>query len=147
VVLVVTSNECPFAQDYEDRIIAFAKKYATGEKARVALVAISVSLEPDDRPEKMKERAKEKGFTFPYLHDETQAIGRALGASTTPEFFLLDKDRKIVYTGAMDDHSKVAKVKVKYLEDAVNALLEGKKIAVAETRPIGCAVEYKRVKK
>jgi peroxiredoxin len=142
VVLVITGNECPIAQSYEERLIAFTKKYASAKDSRVAVVAVCIGLEDDDRLPKMKERAKEQGFNFPYMHDETQAIGRALGATVTPEFFVLDKARKIVYMGAMDDNVTAKNVKAKYLESAVDALLKGEKVTEAETAKKGCAIEY-----
>src|SRR5262245_47170410 len=104
VVVVFTWNSCPVAELYEDRIIAFAKKYSE----KVALVAINVNKIEADRLPKMKDRAKEKGFEFPYLYDETQKISKRYGATYTPEFFVLDKDRKIAYLGAMDDKSPPA---------------------------------------
>jgi peroxiredoxin len=145
VIVCITCNHCPTAEDYEDRVIAFAKKHCD-DKSKVALIAISVSKEADDTLDKMKIRAKEKGYPFPYVQDESQAIGRALGASVTPEFFVFDKNRKIVYTGALDDHLDDKKVKVKHLENVVAALLAGKPIEIAETRPIGCAIEYEKKK-
>ncbi len=140
LVLVVTRNECPVAQAYEDRINRFTKKYASGADSKVALVAISVSRLAADKLPKMKERAKAKGFSFPYLYDESQAIGRALGASVTPEFFVLNKERKIVYMGAMDDN--LDDPKTDYLSSAVEAALKGEKASPAETRPRGCEVKY-----
>jgi peroxiredoxin len=143
VVIAVTCNDCPVAQSYEDRLIAFAKKYAD---KKVALVAISVSRDEADRLPKMKERAQKKGFTFPYLYDESQQTGRALGASVTPQIYLLDKSRKIVYMGVVDDDQRENKVKTKYLEGALEALLKGDKIAVPETRPSGCSIVYEAKK-
>jgi peroxiredoxin len=140
VVVVVTCNHCPVAVAYEDRIINFTKKYAADPASKVAVVAINVNnLEADKLP-KMKERAKEKGFNFPYLHDESQKIGRALGASVTPEFFVLNKDRKVVYMGAMDDSQN--NPKVNYLEPAVEAALKGSMPATKETKARGCSVKY-----
>jgi peroxiredoxin len=147
LVLVVTGNECPVAQSYEERLIAFTKKYASAKDSRVAVVALCVGLDPEDRLPKMKERAKEKGFNFPYLHDETQAIGRALGATVTPEFFVLNKERKVVYMGAMDDSIPAKGVKARYLEAALDALLKGEKVAEPETPKKGCSIEYVAKKK
>lgn len=146
VVVVFTCNSCPYAVDYEDRLIAFAKKYA-GPKDRVALVAINANLIPDDSPEKMKQRAEEKGFNFPYLFDEKQEVARGFGATFTPEFFVLDAERKIVYMGAMDDNSDPEKVEHHYLEEAVQAVLRGQKPATAETPAVGCLIRYKRSRK
>ncbi len=144
VVVAVTCNHCPVATAYEDRLIAFAKKYA-GKK--VALVAINVNVGEEDSLPLMKKRAKEKNFPYLYLYDPSQKIGAALGATVTPEIFVLDKDRKIAYTGRVDDSwQKPANVKKKYLEDAVNALLSGKKVPLAETSPFGCTVVYEEKK-
>jgi peroxiredoxin len=146
VVVVFTCNHCPFAMDHEDRIIAFTKKYANGPNSKVAVVAISVDLNPCDNLEKMKERAKEKGFKFPYLHDPSQQTGRDYGARVTPVFFVLNKDHKIAYMGAMDDDPSGEKVTVKYLENAVDAILKGEKPAKAETLSQGCGIEYQKKK-
>jgi peroxiredoxin len=143
VVVVFTCNSCPVAQDYEDRIIAFAKKNAAPE-SKVALVAICVNLVEEDRLSKLAERAKEKGFNFPYLYDESQKIGKAFGANYTPEFFVLDRNRKIAYMGAMDDHSPPAEAKVSYLEKAVEAALKGGKPETSESLARGCRIRYSK---
>lgn len=140
LVVAVTCNHCPVAVAYEDRLIDFAKKYATGDDAKVALIAVNVNNMEADRLPKMKERASEKGFNFPYLYDESQELGRALGAAVTPEFFVFDKDRKIVYMGAMDDNQ--SKPTKNYLAEAVDAALKGDAVPSAETRARGCGVRY-----
>lgn len=138
LVLVITCNECPVSSAYEDRIIAFADKY----RSKAAVAAINVCQGEDESLPKMKARAKEKSFPFPYLRDASQEVGRAYGASKTPEFFVLNKDRKIVYMGALDDELDAAKVKRKYLEEAVEAVLKGETPAKAETPAYGCGIEY-----
>jgi peroxiredoxin len=143
IVLVFTCNSCPYAVDYEARIMAFAKKHA-GPKNQVALVAVNVNKVEEDLLPAMKKRAKAKGFNFPYLYDETQQIGKAYGAGYTPEFFVLDSKRKIVYMGAMDDATDPTKVKVNYVTTAVTAALAGKAPKTTETVPIGCRVRYER---
>jgi len=143
VVVVFTCNSCPVASDYEDRILAFSKKFA-GPEGKVGLVAICVNKVPEDQPEKLKARAESREFNFPYLYDETQAIGKAFGAAFTPEFFVLDKDRKVAFMGGMDDSSLEETVKSQFLVPAVEALLAGKPVEVAETPAIGCRVRYAR---
>ncbi len=145
VVVVFTCNSCPVAGEYEERIIAFTKKYAESNGS-VAMVAISVNRATEDRLPQMQERAKEKGFNFPYLYDETQRIGKRYGANYTPEFFVLDKDRKIAYMGAMDDKSPPAEPGTRFLEQAVDALLKGEKAPVPETLARGCRIRYTRTK-
>jgi peroxiredoxin len=143
LVLCITCNHCPVAVAYEDRIISFVKKHA-GPDSKVGFVAINVNNLEEDKLPKMKERAKAKGFTFPYLYDPSQKIGRALGASVTPEFFVFDKERKLVYMGAMDDSQ--SSPKVNYLEPAVEAALKGELPKVKETRARGCSVKYETSK-
>jgi peroxiredoxin len=140
VAVVFTCNSCDVAADYEDRIIAFAKKHARD----VAVVAINVSTKPADDLPHMQERAKEKDFPYPYLIDKSQDIGRAYGANFTPEFFLLDGDRRVVYMGSMDNSTYADQVKENYLEAAVAALQKGEAPAVAETAPRGCRIRYPR---
>ena len=140
VVVVFTCNSCPAATDYEDRIIALAKKYAD----RVAVVAINVNKVPEDRLEKMKERAEKKQFPFVYLFDETQQIAKDYGAAFTPEFFVLGPDRKIVYMGGMDDNSNAAQVSENFLDPAIDAALAGTKPVVTEAVARGCRIRFAR---
>lgn len=143
VVVVFTCNSCPVAEGYEDRIIAFANKHAANADAKVAVVAINVNTGKDDALPAMKERAEKKKFPFPYLYDPSQEIARKYGAMFTPEFFVLDKDRKVVYTGAMDDKSPPGEPKAAYLEDAVKAALAGKAASTAETSAgSGCRIKF-----
>jgi peroxiredoxin len=145
VVVVFTCNSCPIANDYENRVNEFAKKHA-GPDSKVALVAINVNTIPDDRLDKMKVRAEKKKYCFPYLYDETQKIAKDFGANYTPEFFVLDKARKIVYMGAMDDTSNEAAAKVNYLEPAVAAALKNEKAAKGETIARGCMIRFKKAR-
>jgi peroxiredoxin len=146
VVVVFTCNSCPYAVDYQNRINDFAKKYQ-GEDAKVAVVAINVNAVPADTLEKMKERAAEEEFVFPYLYDESQQIAKDYGAGRTPEFFVLNQERKIVYMGAFDDNTKVGEVKKHYVAEAVDAVLTGGKVAVTETAPVGCAIRWAKEKR
>ena len=139
VVVVFTCNSCPAARDYEDRIIELAKS-----SDEIAIVAINVNRIPDDSMEKMIERAKSKSLPYPYLFDETQKIAKQYGANFTPEFFVLDEDRKVVYMGSMDDNTDVKLAKKHYLRDATAAVLEGKQPNVSETLARGCRVRYAR---
>lgn len=142
VVVVFTCNSCACSEEYEDRIVDFAKKY----KDKVALVAINVNTIPDDRLDAMKKKADRKKFPFEYLYDESQKIAKDYGATWTPEFFVLNKDRKIAYMGSLDDKTKVEDVKEKYLENAVEAVLKGEKPAKGETIARGCLIRWKRVR-
>jgi peroxiredoxin len=141
VVLAITTNHCAIAISYEKRIIDFVKKHA-GPESKVGFVAINVNTQEIDRLPKMIERATDKGFNFPYLFDESQKIGVELGATVTPEFFVLNKERRIVYMGAMDDSNLEKAARTNYLEMAVEATLKGEMPAVTETMPRGCVVKY-----
>lgn len=141
VIVVFTCNSCPAAELYEDRLITLAKKHA-GPDGKAAVVAINVNLVEEDLLPAMQERAKKKKFPFPYLIDETQQIGKAYGANYTPEFFVLNKDRKVVYMGALDDNLDPALAKVNFVEAGIAAALSGKKPAKQETVARGCRVRY-----
>jgi peroxiredoxin len=146
VVVVFTCNSCATAQEYEDRyedrLVAFAK----AQPATVTLVAINVNTIAEDRLDAMKKKAAAKKFPFAYLYDESQKIAQDYGATYTPEFFVLNKDRKVAYMGAMDDRTRAADVKVKYLEDAVAAVLKGQAPPKTETVARGCLIRYKRTR-
>jgi len=143
LVVCITCNHCPVAIAYQDRIVEFARKHA-GADSKVGFVAINVNNGEEDRLPKMKERAKEKGFTFPYAYDPSQKIARELGASKTPEFFVFDKERKLVYTGALDDSMKDEKVTRHYLADAVEAALKGETPKQTTSPAVGCNIQYER---
>jgi len=146
LVVVFTCNSCPYAKDYEDRVISLVKSHC-GEGQNAALVAINANKVKEDLPEEMQKRAKEKGFNFPYVWDETQATARAYGAKWTPEFYVLDKDRKLIYRGAMDDETDPAKATVNYVVEAIDAAVAGKTPKTQETSARGCAVRYERPKR
>lgn len=142
VVICFTCNTCPYAVDYEDRLIALAKKFEA-EGGKAGIIAINPNLVNDDLLPAMQERAKKKGFNFTYLHDASkQQVAKSYGATYTPEFIVLNKARKVVYLGTMDDSPDGKSVTKKYVEDAVAAALAGKAPAVTETPAVGCAVRY-----
>jgi peroxiredoxin len=144
VVVCITCNHCPVAIAYQDRLVEFATKHA-GPDSKIGFVAINVNNMEADKLPKMTERAKEKGFNFPYAYDPSQKIARELGAAKTPEFFVFDKERKLVYTGAMDDGGmKADKVTKHYLVDAVEAALKGETPKTQSTAAVGCGIAYER---
>jgi peroxiredoxin len=145
LVIAFTCNTCPYAEDYEGRLVELQKKFAADGKA--ALVAINANKVKGDLLPDMQQRAKAKGFNFPYLHDETQQVAKAYGATYTPEFVVLDSDRKVVYLGAFDDSTDASKVEKHHVEDAVTAVLEAKTPTTAETPAVGCAVRYEKPKR
>jgi peroxiredoxin len=142
IVLFFTCNSCVVATDYEERILAFAKTHAAND-SKVAMVAVNVNTGKDDTLDKMKTRAEKKKFPFAYLYDPSQEIARAYGAMYTPEFFVLNKQRKIVYMGAMDDKSPPREPTALHLEDAVKATLLGKPAPTGETSAsAGCKIKF-----
>jgi peroxiredoxin len=141
VVLVFLGNHCPVVQAYEDRIIDFTGDY---KDKGVKVVGVSVNDLDSDRLPAIKTYMKEKKSNYVYGYDESQQIGRAYGATNTPQFFVLDKDRVIKYMGALDDNMAEAKVTKTYLRDAVDAVLKGDSPELSETQPKGCGVKYKR---
>jgi peroxiredoxin len=141
IVLVFTCNHCPVAVAYEDRLVALQKDY---KDKGVQVIAVNVNNIPPDRLDKMKERAAQKGFNFPYIYDSSQKMGHDYGARVTPHVFVLDGQRKIAYVGAIDDNQKVDSVKTHYLRAALDALLEGKTPPQATTKAFGCSIKYEK---
>jgi alkyl hydroperoxide reductase subunit AhpC len=142
VVLVFLANHCPVVTAYEDRIIDFANDYKS-KGVKVVAVCVDVVNEQDKLPG-IRQRVKDKGYPFVYGYDDSQEIGKAYGATNTPQFVVIDKDKTIRYTGAMDDSQQEARVKKTYLRDAVDAVLKGETPATDETRPVGCGISYKK---
>lgn len=137
VVVIFITNSCPESRAYEDRIISFARDY---QEKGVQVVGINVNNLPDDRLDKMKLRAEEKEFNFPYLYDPSQKIAREYRARVTPHVYVLGNKRTIAYMGAIDDNSR--KPKRHYLRDAVDSLLAGEKPDRPETLQRGCSILY-----
>ena len=144
-LVIFTCNTCPYAVKYEDRIIALDAKYKNKGVPVIAINPNNPSVQPGDSFEKMKARAKEKGFTFPYLLDEGQNVFPQYGATRTPHVYLLEKTDKgnvVRYIGAIDDnYQDASQVEDKFVENAVDAMLDGKEIEVTKTRAIGCTIK------
>jgi peroxiredoxin len=139
VAVVFTCNKCPVAVNYEDRLIEYQNKY---KDAGVQVVAINVNNAEADKLPAMKVRAEEKGFTFPYLYDESQKSARDYGAEVTPHVFLLNGERKVAYVGPVDDNPDVKQVKKAFLNEATDAVLAGKSPETTEVDPVGCGIQY-----
>lgn len=144
-LVIFTCNTCPYAIAYEDRIIALDKKYKTKGVPVIAINPNDPDLQPADDVQHMKKRAIEKGFTFPYLVDEKQEIFPQYGATKTPHVYLLEKTKQgnvVRYIGTIDDnYSDASSVKIKYVENAVEAMLSGEEIPLTTTRAIGCSIK------
>jgi peroxiredoxin len=147
-IVVFTCNHCPYAKKYQNRIIELDKKYKSQGYPVIAINPNDPAVQPEDSYQKMIERAKEKGFTFPYLMDEGQKIYPQYGATKTPHVFLLQKEsgKNIVkYIGAIDNnYENPNDVSEYYVQDAVNSLLKGEPIKMTKTVAIGCTVKAKK---
>lgn len=144
-IVVFTCNHCPYAQAYQERLVALDLKYKEKGYPVIAISPNSPVAYPADNFDEMKKRHKEAGFTFPYLFDDGQKVYPAFGATKTPHAFVLEKidNRNLVrYIGAIDDnHEDASSVKNAYIADAVNALLAGQTVVIATTKAIGCGIK------
>jgi len=144
-LVIFTCNTCPYAQAYEDRIIALDANYKQQGVPIIAINPNDPSAKPGDSFAKMKERAINKGFSFPYLIDEGQNIYPQYGATRTPQVFLLEKTAKgnvVKYIGAIDDnYQDASQVDEKFVENAVDAMLAGNEINPKTTKAIGCGIK------
>ncbi len=150
-IVIFTCNHCPYAKAYEERIIELDEIFRQQGYPVIAINPNDPDLVPEDSYEKMVERAKEKGFPFPYLYDETQEIYKVFGAKRTPHVYLLNKENNkfvVSYIGTIDNNYKDAsQADQKYLANAVNALLQGEKPDPDYTKAIGCTIKDKNYKK
>lgn len=143
LVLIFTSNSCPYDEYYYKRINQLARTY----RDRIPVLLVNANTGPSESPEKMAEQGKADNLSVPYLADKDQTLMTALDVRKTPEAFLLKNDNgkfTVVYRGAIDDNAQVeADVRHHYLRDAMDILLTNQKIATSEVRPVGCNIEKK----
>lgn len=142
VLVMFSSNTCPFVIKWEGRYIE-TKKWADQNKVgMIVLNANCANRNGVDSMEEMKKHAAAKGYNFPYVVDAGSKIANSFVGQTTPHAFLFDKDMKLVYKGAIDDnHDNAAAVKKHYLKDAISAIASGRKVEIAETKPVGCSIK------
>jgi peroxiredoxin len=144
LIIVFSCNHCPYVQAYEDRMMAIQKDYDEKGVTIIAINSNDAVQYPEDSFEEMKNRSVSKKFNFLYLRDETQSVAKSFDAAHTPEIFLFNAERKLVYHGKIDDNwQDERKVKTKYLRNALDELLSGKAISVPETYSIGCTIKWK----
>ena len=147
LIVVFTSNHCPFSKAYEARLVALGQQFGPQGFPLVAINANDAAAYDEDSFENMKTRAAAAGFTFPYLNDDTQQVARAFGATRTPHAFVLQRQGgqfRVRYIGAIDDNSQdPAGVSHRYVEEAVGNLLQGKPVMLSVSRPVGCAIQWK----
>jgi peroxiredoxin len=143
LVLVQSCNHCPYVLAWEGRINDLQRQYRDRGVRIVAISSNDAEAYPADSFDAMVEHAREAGYEFDYLYDESQDVARALGSERTPEAFVYDADRRIVYHGAVDDNREEESVSTHYLRDAIEAALAGKDPPVADTPPVGCTVKWR----
>src|SRR6185437_5495649 len=143
LVLVQSCNHCPYVQAWDQRLNAVARDYADRGLRVVAINSNDAASHPEDSFAEMQKRAAAQGFVFDYLYDEPQAVAKELASERTPEVFLFDRDRQLVYHGAIDDSRDEDSVSQHYLRDALDAVLSGQEPVVSETPPVGCTVKWK----
>jgi thioredoxin-related protein len=144
LLVMFSSNTCPFVVQWEDR---YNELKTWADQHNVGMIVLNSNYNNRngvDSYEEMKKRAREQNYNFPYVVDEESKIANAFDGKTTPHVFLFDKDMELVYKGAIDDNYKSAKnVKQAYAKDAIASLANGQKVAVAETKPVGCSIKRK----
>ena len=143
-LVVFTCNHCPFAKAWEERIVELGNSYAGKGIGVVLINANDPTMHADDGFDEMQARAKSRAMKIPYVVDDTSAVARAFGASVTPEAFLFDKAGKLAYHGTIDDNRQEPdKVTARYLKDALDAVVAGKKPAVPDTKGLGCGIKFR----
>ncbi|MBO83009.1 MAG: thioredoxin family protein [Actinobacteria bacterium] len=143
-VVIFSCNHCPYAQAWEDRIIAIQDSYKDKGVSVIMISSNDPVQFPEDNFEKMKERHSDKNFNFPYLFDESQEVAKNYGAERTPEVFIFNNIGLLQYTGAIDDnYEDESSVKSTYLKDALNSILADKKPVIENTDPVGCTIKWK----
>ena len=143
-IIIFSCNHCPYVRAYENRIMKIQSDYGNKGVGVFAINSNDSDQYEDDSFENMKTRGEQMAFNFPYLRDEDQNVAKAFGATHTPEIFLFNNQRKLVFHGKIDDNWRdESKVKSMYLRDAIEELIAGKEISVPETFTIGCTIKWK----
>ena len=144
VVVVFTCNHCPYAQAYEERLIALQRDYGDQGVQLIAINPNDADGYPEDNFDNMVKRAQQRQFNFPYLRDENQRVAHAYGAEYTPEAYVLDSKFNVRYIGRVDDNwQHPEKASSHDLRDAIAAVLAGRPIANPVTHAIGCTIKWK----
>jgi len=145
LVVMFICNHCPYVQAVEDRIIQLHRDYASRGVQLVGICSNDPTDYPDDRPERLLTRWREKRYGFPYLIDEPQDVARTFHAVCTPDIFVFDGERRLAYHGRIDDNWKEpAKVQRQEMREALDALLAGHRPAPEQTQSIGCSIKWRQ---
>ncbi len=145
LLVMFICRHCPYVQHIKEELARLGKDYATKDAGIVAISSNDAVNYPEDAPESLKEMAQELGFTFPFCYDETQEVARAYGAVCTPDFFLYDKDRKLIYRGQLDDSrpGNGKPVTGRDLREALDSALAGRSIPASQKPSVGCNIKWK----
>jgi len=144
LVVVFTCNHCPYAMAVEERLVQLQRDYQSKGVRLCAINPNDAQAYPEDDMPAMIERAREKGFNFPYLRDESQAVARAYDAACTPDIFVFDRQRKLVYNGRLDDNwQDAAKVRHRDLRTVLDATLAGTAPELESVPSMGCSIKWK----
>jgi len=145
LLVAFLSNHCPFVKHIASELGAFSREYSAKGLAIVGICANDVANYPDDSPEKMAAEAVSRGYAFPYLYDESQGVARAYRAACTPDFFLYDRERRLVYRGQFDDSRPSLDVAVtgSDLRAACDAVLAGERPSEEQRPSVGCNIKWK----
>lgn len=145
LLIMFICNHCPYVQHLREHLAQLVKEYQAEGVAVVGINSNDVERYPDDAPDKMAEVAKRYGFTFPYLLDESQEVAKAYRAACTPDFFLFDKERKLIYRGQYDDSRPNNNIPVtgKDLRTALDAALADRPVPQDQVPSLGCGIKWK----
>jgi len=145
LLVIFLCNHCPFVKHVRERLAGLVREYQSRGLAVVGISSNDVSAYPDDGPDKMADEVKSAGYTFPYLYDESQEVAKAYRAACTPDFYLFDRDRKLVYRGQMDDSrpGNDRPVTGADLRRALEAVLTGHPVPPDQKPSIGCNIKWK----
>ena len=147
LLVVFMCNHCPYVKHIRTELATFAREYMGRRVAIVGINANDVQNFPDDRPELMAVEAQQAGYPFPYLYDETQSVAKAYRAACTPDFFLFDGQRRLVYRGQFDDSRPRVEhplpVTGNDLRGALDAVLAGKPLPAEQKPSLGCNIKWK----
>ena len=143
-VVVFTCNHCPYALAWHERLAQAARDYSDRGVRFLAINSNDANRYPRDSYEAMQQRVAAEDWPMPYLHDETQDVARTYGAKTTPDVFVLDRERRLRYRGAPDSDYDDPSQNAQWLRDALDAVLSGGEPSQAETRPVGCSIKWKQ---
>jgi peroxiredoxin len=144
LLVMFICNHCPYVKAIEERLLSLAHELQSQGAQFLAVCSNDPIDHPDDRPEALLARTLEENYPFPYLIDSDQTLARSLGAVCTPDFFLYDRDRRLVYRGRLDDSWKdPAKVRKRELASAITKVLKGEKIIESQIPSMGCSIKWR----